>query len=168
MSTFELREPTHFTAGAIGEPGARVFYLQAAEGAEVVSLRLEKQQVAALSDYLRGILSDLPVPLDAERPPGLELIQPVVAEWIVGTMSVAYDQVEDRVVLQADELVDPEDEAAVEDAGQARFQLTRAQVHAFCDHADALVAAGRPPCPICGRPLEPEGHICPRSNGHLR
>jgi len=168
VSTVDLREPSHFTAGAVGEPGHRVFYLQAAEGADVVSLRLEKQQVAALSEYLRGILHDLPVPGDDERPANLDLVEPVVAEWVVGTMSVAYDQADDRVVLQADELVDPDDDVATAEAGVARFQLTRGQVLAFCDHADELVAAGRPPCPICGRPMDPDGHVCPRSNGHVK
>ena len=93
------------------------------------------------------------------------LVEPVVAEWVVGTLGVAYDTEADRIVLQADELVDQDDEDE-EDAGLARFHLTRAQVVAFCEHADSLVAAGRPPCPICGQPMDPDGHVCPRSNGH--
>jgi uncharacterized repeat protein (TIGR03847 family) len=86
-----------------------------------------------------------------------------VAEWVVGTLSVAYDDAEDRIVLQADELVDEE---AGEVPSTARFHLTRAQVVAYCAHAEQLVASGRPPCPICGQPMDPEGHVCPRSNGH--
>ncbi|HYF46921.1 MAG TPA: DUF3090 family protein, partial [Acidimicrobiales bacterium] len=73
MSDFDLRQPDRFTTGAIGEPGSRVFYLQAVEGAEVVSLRLEKQQVAALAQYLQGILSDLPVVAEDELPTELAL-----------------------------------------------------------------------------------------------
>jgi uncharacterized repeat protein (TIGR03847 family) len=145
MSDFDLREPDRFTAGAVGEPGSRVFFLQAVEGTQVVSLRLEKQQVGALGQYLEGVLSDLPVVTPDELPIDLDLVEPVVAEWIVGTLAVAYDGAVDRVVLQADELVDEE---------------------AFCAHAEELVAAGRPPCPICGQPLDPDGHVCPRSNGH--
>ncbi len=162
MSTFDLREPDRFTAGAVGEPGARVFFLQAVEGTQVVSLRLEKQQVGALGQYLQGVLNDLPVVPVTERPSDMDLVEPVVAEWVVGTLGVAYDTEADRIVLQADELVDQDDE----DAGLARFHLTRAQVVAFCEHADSLVAAGRPPCPICGQPMDPDGHVCPRSNGH--
>ena len=165
MSTFYLREPDRFTAGAVGEPGARVCFLQAVEGTQVVSLRLEKQQVGALGQYLQGVLDDLPVVPVTERPSDMDLVEPVVAEWVVGTLGVAYDTEADRIVLQADELVDQDDEDE-EDAGLARFHLTRAQVVAFCEHADSLVAAGRPPCPICGQPMDPDGHVCPRSNGH--
>ena len=165
MSTFDLREPDRFTAGAVGEPGARVFFLQAVEGTQVVSLRLEKQQVGALGQYLQGVLNDLPVVPVTERPSDMDLVEPVVAEWVVGTLGVAYDTEADRIVLQADELVDEDDEDE-EDAGLARFHLTRAQVVAFCEHAESLVAAGRPPCPICGQPMDPDGHVCPRSNGH--
>ncbi len=164
MSTFDLREPDRFTAGAVGEPGARVFFLQAVEGTQVVSLRLEKQQVGALGQYLQGVLNDLPVVPVTERPSDMDLVEPVVAEWVVGTLGVAYDTEADRIVLQADELVDEDEED--EEAGLARFHLTRAQVVAFCEHADSLVAAGRPPCPICGQPMDPDGHVCPRSNGH--
>jgi uncharacterized repeat protein (TIGR03847 family) len=163
VSEFDLQRPDRFTAGAIGEPGARVFYLQAVEGDIVVSLRLEKQQVGALAQYLLGILSDLPtVPVD-ELPEPADLIEPIVPEWVVGTLSVAYDDAEDRIVLQADELVD---EDAGEEGGHARFHLTRAQVVAYCNHAEELVSSGRPPCPICGQPMDPDGHVCPRSNGH--
>ena len=163
MSDFDLRQPERFTAGTIGEPGARVFYLQVVEGDSVVSLRLEKQQVAALAQYLEGFLADLPVVPETELPTDMDLVDPVVAEWVVGTLSVAYDDAEDRIVLQADELVDEE---AGEEGSHARFHLTRAQVVAYCTHADELVASGRPPCPICGQPMDPEGHVCPRSNGH--
>lgn len=163
MSTFDLREPDRFTAGAVGEPGARVFFLQAVEGTQVVSLRLEKQQVGALGLYLQGVLNDLPVVPVTERPSDMDLAEPVVAEWVVGTLGVAYDTESDRIVLQADELVAEDEE---EDGGLARFHLTRAQVVAFCELAETLVAAGRPPCPICGQPMDPDGHVCPRSNGH--
>jgi uncharacterized repeat protein (TIGR03847 family) len=163
VSDFDLERPDRFTAGAIGEPGARIFYLQAVEGSSVVSLRLEKQQVAALGQYLRGVLSDLPAVPPDELPQEMDLVEPVVPEWVVGTLSVAYDSNEDRIVLQADELVDEE---AGEVGSHARFHLSRAQVVAYADHVDELVAAGRPPCPICGQPMDPEGHVCPRSNGH--
>lgn len=161
--SFDLPSPERFTAGAVGQPGQRVFYLQAVGGGEVVSLRLEKTQVGALAEYLSGLLSDLP-PVPAAELPGeaeLALVEPVLDAWIVGTIGVAFDEEADRVVLVAEELVDEGEESAT-----ARFRLTRGQAVAFVDHARALVAAGRPPCPFCGRPLDPEGHVCPRSNGH--
>ncbi len=162
MSTFDLREPDRFTVGAVGEPGSRVFFLQAVEGTQVVTLRLEKQQVGALGQYLQGVLNDLPVAPLTEQPADVDLVEPVVAEWVVGTLGVAYDAEADRIVLQADELVAEEDD----DGGVARFHLTRSQVVAFCELAETLVAAGRPPCPICGQPMDLDGHVCPRSNGH--
>ena len=173
MSTsFDLPELDVITAGTIGPPGARVFYLQARRGTDVVTLRLEKEQVAALAEYLAGILADLSTPDPLPAGADLELTEPIVAEWVVGSLAVAYDETEDRVVIVAEELIvadDEDEEAAVEppDPAAARFRATREQVAAFVDRAQEVVAAGRPPCRFCGRPLDPEGHVCPKSNGHF-
>lgn len=170
--SFDFAEPDHVTAGAIGPPGQRVFYLQARQGAEVVSLRLEKQQVAALCDYLSGILNDL-APVNEPLPPSLDLIEPIVPEWVVGALAVAYEEADDRILLVAEEFVPPtEDEegnptaafADEVDASSARFRLTRAQVRAMVVHAMQVVTAGREICQICGRPMDPSGHFCPRNN----
>jgi uncharacterized repeat protein (TIGR03847 family) len=164
----EFEEPDRFTAGTIGTPGQRIFYLQARQHGSVASLRLEKQQVAALAEYLGGMLADLPAP-NGELPTDLTLIEPVVAEWVVGSLAVAYHELEDRFLVVAEELIvageddDPED---LPDGASARLHLTREQVAAFVPHAVELVSGGRPLCPICGRPIDPEGHVCPRSNGH--
>ena len=177
MSTaFDFGEPDHVTAGAIGEPGQRVFYLQARQAGEVVSLRLEKQQVAALCDYLAGILADL-APVTEELPSDLDLIEPVLAEWVVGALAVAYEEVDDRIVLVAEELVlEPEEGEGDDDTDDgpdlfdddvpstARFRMTRAQVLAMVRHAATVVTAGRATCRICGRPMDPAGHLCPRNN----
>jgi uncharacterized repeat protein (TIGR03847 family) len=176
MSTsFEFLDPDHFTAGTIGEPGHRVFYLQAREADNVVSLRLEKQQVAALGEYLAGILADLP---DAEPlPVSSELIEPVVAEWVVGSLAVAYEEAADRILLVAEELVVvdedegddelpalPRDPTEPRDEATARFRLSRSQVLAFIRTAAELVTSGRPLCRLCGKPVDPDGHACPRLN----
>ncbi len=180
MSTsFEFDEPEHFTTGTIGEPGHRVFFLQAAQHGSVATLRLEKQQVAALAEYLAGILADLP---DAEaEPSGLDLIEPAVEEWVVGALAVAYEEATDRILLVAEELVvapegeedDADDEPDLlalalgddeSDTATARFRLSRDQVSAFIRRAAELVVSGRPICPLCGRPIDPEGHACPRLN----
>ena len=159
-SSFELSEVDHLTTGAIGPPGQRVFYLQARQGKQVVSLRLEKAQVAALVAYLAGMLSDMPPP--AEIPStGMDLIEPVVAEWVVGSLGVTYDEDADRVVILAEELVEEGEEAA-----RIRISATREQIAALSVRGAEAVAAGRPPCPLCGQPLDPEGHTCPRLNGH--
>src|SRR5262245_11838791 len=152
---FELHEPERFTAGAVGEPGARTFYLQAVEGDALVSLRLEKEQVAALAEYLGGLLADLPTPSDL--PDDLSLVEPVIPEWVVGSLAVAYNEAEDRILVVAEEFVpepDEDDEPTepVEPA-RARFHITREQVAAFVPYVHELVASGRPLCPICGRPI---------------
>lgn len=180
MSTaFDFVEPDHVTAGAVGPPGDRVFYLQARQAGEVVSLRLEKQQVAALCDYLAGILADL-APVTEELPTQLDLIEPVLAEWVVGALAVAYEEADDRIVLVAEEFVPEADADEAEDddgpgdaelfeddddpPSTARFRISRAQVLAMVRHAAVVVNAGRDLCRVCGRPMDPAGHLCPRNN----
>ena len=158
-SSFEISDVDHLTTGAIGPPGQRVFYLQAGQGAQVVTLRLEKSQVAALVAYLAGMLSDMPPPGDL--PAAMDLLEPVVAEWVVASLGVSYDEDVDRVVILAEELVEEGEEPA-----RARITATREQVAALSMRGAEAVAAGRPPCPLCGQPLDPEGHTCPRLNGH--
>jgi uncharacterized repeat protein (TIGR03847 family) len=172
MSSYEFPAPDLFTTGAVGPPGQRVFYLQARGDGVLVSVKVEKQQVAALAEYLAGILDDLPTIDETQLPSAMALVEPVVPEWIVGSLGVMWDEDADRVLLVVEELVDePEegeerDEDAPRGGDDLRLRITREQVAGFVAHARELVAAGRPPCPICGRPLDPEGHVCPRSNGH--
>jgi len=159
--------PERFTAGAIGEPGERVFYVQATEQGATVTLRLEKTQVGALAQYLAELLADLPPVDEADQPApdDLELQEPVVPEWIVGGIGVAFDEGRDRMLVTFQELV-PED--APEDSGSTVSVLaTRDQCMAFVRRAAELLAAGRPPCHLCGRPLDPEGHTCIKTNGKL-
>src|SRR5687768_16326096 len=103
-SSFEIADVDHLTTGAVGPPGKRVFYLQAGQGAQVVSLRLEKTQVPALVAYLAGMLADMPPPGDIPST-GMDLIEPVVAQWVVASLGVTYDDDTDRVVIVAEELV---------------------------------------------------------------
>ena len=156
MTAFD--EPQVFTTGAIGPPGRRVFYLQALHDGDVTAVKLEKQQVLALAEYLGGLLRDLPAP--AEVPPAPELIEPVEADWTVGTIGVAYDNDRDRIVIVAEELV-PEDE---EPGETLRVAITRSQVRALIERAEDLMLGGRPPCRLCGAPIDPTGHACPRAN----
>jgi len=167
VSEFDLPDVDRFTAGAVGPPGQRAFYLQALAGGEVVTLRLEKTQVTMLAQYLAELLHDLPAPADGEIPTELDLIEPVLEAWIVGQLGVVFDESRDRMVVRADELA-VEDEDPDDTLGMARFGLTRAQVQAFVVHATRLVSSGRPPCPLCGRPIDPEGHMCIKTNGHKK
>jgi uncharacterized repeat protein (TIGR03847 family) len=159
-TSFEIPEVDAITTDAIGPPGERVFYLQARQGTQVVSLRLEKTQVAALVTYLGTLLSDLPTPDDV--PADMDLVEPVVAEWVVGSLGVSYDEEGDRVVVVAEELVDDEET----EGARARITATRGQIAALAKRGAEVVEAGRPPCPLCGQPLDPEGHMCIRLNGH--
>ena len=173
--SFELDAPDHFTAGAIGPPGQRVFYLQSREGGRVITLKVEKEHVRALAEYLGGLLARVKgAPAPARG--GTELLEPVQPAWDVGSIAVGYDEPRDRVVVEASELLEEaEEEARGEEAREesgpqpaiARFRITRAQAAAFVDRANELMKGGRPSCPICSRPMDPEGHVCPRSNGHV-
>lgn len=168
MSTsFEIPEVDHLTTGTVGPAGQRVFYLQARRAEQLVTLRVEKSQVAALVAYLSALLADLSPP--GELPTDMELEEPVVAEWVVGSLGVTYDEDIDRVILVADEMADGEAEAEAEadaEVGRVRIVATREQIAALSLHGASVVEAGRPPCPLCGQPLDPEGHVCARLNGH--
>ena len=179
-NTFDLPSPRLFTTGTIGEPGQRVFFVQAVEGAIVLTLKLEKTQVAGLAQYMAELLADLPPVPDDELPYDLDLIDPVVAEWVVGTIGVAFDEGRDRMVVTFQELQtteaegepQPDDDPLPGTGGASAVSLatvtiTRPQAMAFVRRAAELVSSGRPPCTLCGRPLDPEGHVCIKTNGHL-
>ncbi len=159
--SYDLAAVDLLTIGAVGPPGQRVFYLQARRGDQLLTLKLEKTQVAALVRYLGTLLADLPPPTGL--PTHLDLVEPLDPEWVVGSLGVSYDEDDDRFVLLAEELVEEDDDGAV-----ARIGATREQVAALVLHGAEIVEAGRPACPLCGEPLDPEGHVCVRLNGHKR
>jgi uncharacterized repeat protein (TIGR03847 family) len=172
--SFDFPSPDHITVGTVGEPGARTFYLQVGAAGSVVSFKLEKQQAAALGEYLASVLADLPEP-EVEPLPAPALIEPVTPEWTVGGIGIAYDEDADRILLVVHEVItldeDEEDEPEPplfdEDDGDdasARVRVTRPQVVALIQRCNELVEAGRPLCPFCGRPNGPDGHFCPREN----
>ena len=156
---YDFDAPDRFSVAAPGPPGERVFVIQAAQGRQVLTLKLEKQQVAALAEYLGGVVRQAPRPGHVEDAPPIE--GDAEPDWVVGTIGVSFDAEADRVVLVIEELV-PEDESG----SMARLSVTREQAAAFAIAATRLVASGRPPCPLCGAPLDPSGHLCPRTNGH--
>ena len=161
--SFDLDAPDHFTAGAVGRPGQRVFYLQARQTRTLVTLKTEKEQVRALAQYLAGLLAKLPAVSGAE-PSDLALLEPVEVAWIIAALGAGYDQERERIVLEARELLE---EGAGEEPAVARFWITRVQAGAFVERVRALMQAGRPLCPLCSQPRDPDGHVCPRSNGYV-
>lgn len=166
-ASFDLTAPDHFTAGAVGSPGQRAFYLQGRESGAVVTLRLEKEHVRALGEYLAGLLAKRPA-VEAEASPDPALLEPLEAAWAVGSLAVGYDEQSDRIMIVATEAVE-EEEGAEEraEAATARFRIRRPQAVAFVERARALIQAGRPVCPMCSQPKDPAGHVCPRANGHV-
>ncbi len=173
--SFELPEAEWATVGAVGQPGQRTFYIQARQGEQLLTLKLEKQQVAALSQFLGEILADLPAPEGQGSAEPVGLVEPVLAEWAVGSIQLAYDAAADRIVILAEE-IDAETDDAEEGVGipddlgsgrgAARIGLSRASAARIIEAGVELVSSGRPACPLCGRPMDPEGHSCPRTNGH--
>ena len=153
-----------FTTGTIGPQGRRVFFIQARRASVVVSLKLEKQQVAGLAEFFAEMLSDLPATSGNETDHiahDIDFDDPGEPDWVIGSLGAAYHQSTDRLVLFAEELVRDEDAQPA----QARFPLSRAKVVAFIDEARLLVAAGREPCPLCGAPLDPAAEgWCPCVN----
>lgn len=175
--SFDLDAPDHFTAGTMGLPGQRAFYLQARQADTLVTLKSEKEHVRVLGEYLAEILAKLPPISEEDLPGDLALLEPINPVWAAGSLGVGYDEEDDRVMVVAEELVEEEEEGGAEqekveqqEAGEeratARFRITRGQAAAFVECARALVKAGRPLCKLCGQTINPAGHICARSNGH--
>jgi uncharacterized repeat protein (TIGR03847 family) len=156
---YDFSDPDRFTVGTVGPVGQRLFLLQCRKGEVLLTLKIEKQQVSVLADYLAQIVRDQARP--GHLPDELPLEEPDEPAWAIGTVGVTYDEHDDRVVIVIEELV-PEDESGA----IARLSVTREQAAAFAITATRLVESGRPPCPLCGSPLDPSGHECPRTNGH--
>jgi uncharacterized repeat protein (TIGR03847 family) len=166
---FDLNPVDRFTTDAVGEPGSRVFYLQGRKGLELVTLICEKEHVAALAVAIdQFLLSQANDDADAvvEPDPGIEegmsLELPLEPLFRVGQVNLGFDQESKNLVVIAYELLQEEDEAT---PSIARFWATPAQMRAFSIHGQEVVAAGRPICSMCGEPMDPEGHFCPRKNG---
>ena len=165
---FDLERPDFFTAGAIGKPGERIFYLQAREKGRLITLKCEKEQVRALSEYLTGLITKLGAP-KGKVPTEMDLLPFAEPAWIVATLGVGYDEEHERVIVDAHELFEEEEEGqrAGEEPAAARVRITREQAQAFGNRAKDMMKGGRPNCPVCSAPMDPAGHVCPRSNGHI-
>ena len=187
--------PDRFVAGTIGDPGNRTFFLQAREGGRVVSVALEKVQVAVLAERLGDLLGELERRGVADResdnsaladaiagsPTGprvdddpAPLDEPLVEAFRAGSLTLGWDPDAERVLVEAraqdedGEAIDPDEDDDEDEDGPdlLRVRLTASAARSFVARAARVVASGRSPCPLCGAPLDPRGHICPRRNGH--
>ncbi len=187
MPVHDFDPPDRFVVGTVGPPGQRVFFLQASSGRRLVSVSCEKQQVSVLADRVNDILDQFAggpaaEPGAAADEDNAPLTAPIEDEFRVATLALAWDPARSVVVIEAFDAdlpeVGEEDEEAtdvpeafiesVETRSAIRVVLGAAQARAFARRAQALISAGRPPCPFCGGPLDPTGHVCPRSNGYKR
>ena len=181
LFVFDL--PDRFATGTIGEPGHRAFFLQARDGRRVVSVGLEKAQVAVLADRLgkllveldrRGIVADSPTSIDPDERP---LDEPLNEAFRARTLTLGWDGDTERILIEARAQGDDDDEEEAESVVEVedddedgpdllRVRLTANAARSFVERAFRVIRAGRPPCPLCGNPLDATGHICPRKNGH--
>ncbi|MFI9431413.1 MULTISPECIES: DUF3090 domain-containing protein [Streptosporangium] len=185
MPVFDYDPPERFVAGAVGQPGSRAFFLQARGQGRLTTVGLEKFQVAALADRLDELLDEVlrrsggTAQVPAAAPAGLTdngpLDVPISEDFKVGTMALAWDADTAQVVIEAQEIVAEDEEfeesslAGLTEAAEPavlRVHISPGVARAFTKRAMALVAAGRPPCPLCGQPLDADGHICVRLNGY--
>ncbi len=179
--------PERFVTGTVGEPGSRTFFLQARSGSRVVSVALEKQQVAALAERVDELLDEVmgsetsTAVIPAVAPLGLQdtdpLEQPIDEEFRAGTMTLSWDPDDERIVIE----VFPYTEAAVVSPEQVDqdfeepepdevllVRLEAGAARAFVQRTEQVLEAGRPSCPFCGNPIDPDGHLCVRANGFRR
>lgn len=176
-----FRSPDRFIAGTVGEPGDRTFFLQAVHESRVISVALEKQQVAILTDRIDTLLDEIARRFNTDVPPRTRtvrdlspLITPIDAEFRVGTMGLGWDADAQSVVVELLAVTDGEiDESIVlDDADEGpdavRVFLSTDAARAFAARSLRVLSAGRPPCPLCGEPLDPAGHLCVRTNGYHR
>lgn len=173
--------PERFVVGTVGEPGERVFYLQARSGSRLTSVVLEKEQAELLAEKTLELLEEVsrrhPDVIGLNELPAVEdnepLEAPISEDFRAGALGLGWNAVTDRVIIEAhggtsDEVPDIEDDSDEDAPDCLRVRLDAVQARAFARRTQRVVAAGRPPCPFCHLPLDPSGHICPRANGYRR
>jgi uncharacterized repeat protein (TIGR03847 family) len=172
----DLGPVDRITADAVGEPGSRVFYIQARAGQELVTVVVEKQQVQLLAASVLELLDDAATEGSAggeESEMGLE--EPLDARWRAGRLSLGFDEDRDLFLLEVEEYrpeteeMEPDDPRTLlpgTEPETIRLWASSEQMLALSRHGAAVVARGRPTCQFCGNPMDPEGHACPAMNGH--
>lgn len=169
----ELNPVTHITADAIGKPGQRVFYIQARTTAETITLLVEKAQLQTLAIGIEQFIDEiasrhpelLPAAADYDETL-MRIFPPLDPLFRIGDLGLGYDEATDQMILVAREITADGVTESEEEVGVARFWATRSQMRALGRWAVEVASRGRPVCPQCGEPMEPEGHFCPKKNGH--
>ncbi|WP_312717949.1 DUF3090 family protein [Mobilicoccus sp.] len=172
MALIDYDPPERFVAGTVGPPGQRQFFLQASGGGRVTSVACEKGQVALLAERIEDLLDEYaPTSSDDDIVDNAPLDMPLDEEFAVGTMRLDWDPASRRLVLHLvalGEEVDETTDLAHLSTPSLRVSLDAGYARSFARRSAKVVAAGRPPCPFCGAPLDPAGHVCPRANGYKR
>lgn len=177
---YQFDSPERFIAGTVGRPGDRSFFLQVRDSTRLITVLLEKEQVAVLADRVDSMLDEIVRRSGEQAQPAVAsnvddldpLDQPIVEEFRVGAMTLSWDNDAERVIVAAyavgEEETEPPDDPEDSDRDVMVVRLSGLEARAFVKRAQAVVSAGRPPCPLCSLPLDPQGHICPRQNGYRR
>lgn len=166
----EFTQPERFVSGTVGEPGERAFYLQARTATRLISVAVEKAQVQALSARLEIMIAEVRkanplITFEKLAVDDKPLESPIDAEFQIGAISLAWDEESQLMCVELFELEDDEEETEGE---VLEVNITIAMAAAFAARSKAVVNAGRLPCPFCGIPIDPRGHLCPRANGYRR
>ncbi|MBW3086248.1 hypothetical protein KEM60_02459 [Austwickia sp. TVS 96-490-7B] len=189
MALISYDQPDRFVVGTIGEPGQREFYLQASTGNRITTVGVEKTQVTVLVDRVNDLLDEFAAGLASEQAAqayqdDAPLSTPVDEEFRVGTMGLSWEPRTLSLVLELHAVGDAFDTVDIEELADAddlsddpatdplqlvlRVTLPAAMARAFARRGLRVIAAGRPQCPFCAGPIDPNGHICPRANGYRR
>jgi uncharacterized repeat protein (TIGR03847 family) len=167
---YEFTEPDRFVAGTVGEPGERAFFIQLRSQSRLFSVAVEKAQVQAISTRLEIMVAEVRkanplLMVEKSQIDDVPLESPVDAEFQIGAMSLAWDEESKLICVQLFELEDDEEDF---DGEVVEINISLSMAISFCARSKAVVNAGRLPCPFCGIPIDPRGHLCPRANGYRR
>lgn len=167
---YEFTRPERFVAGTVGEPGERAFYLQLRSSSRLFSVAVEKAQVQAMSARLDVMINEIRktnplLTIEKFSIDDAPLESPIDAEFQIGVMSLAWDEETQLICVELFELEDDEEEGEGE---VVEINISVGMAAAFAARSKAVVNAGRLPCPFCGIPIDPRGHLCPRANGYRR
>lgn len=169
MSVADFDPVDRFVAGTVGPPGQRAFFLQARGAGGLRSVSLEKVQVGLLAERLAELLDRVGALGLGAQVDNEPMETPIEDEFRVTAIGLSWDASRSRIIVECHDHDPDEGEPAPTGAlHSVRVVLTPSQAREFTRRASALVAAGRPPCPFCGLPLDPTGHVCPRANGYHR
>jgi len=162
--------PERFVTGTVGEPGERAFYLQLRSASRLFSVALEKAQVQAISARIDVMIAEIRkanplLPIEKLPMDDAPLESPVDAEFQIGAMSLAWDEERKLICVELYELEEDEEDTEGE---VVEVNVSLGMAAAFSTRSKAVVNAGRLPCPFCGIPIDPRGHLCPRANGYRR